>query len=115
MKVKFFQFEGDFDKDDAKIVIPIVLLILSLTFTKFNKEASILIGASYYIIYFFSAYWLTTLKGLLIKARLRCPKCKSRKIILQGYQGYHSDEQHAHYLCTSCKTTSILTEGGLTC
>ncbi len=115
MKIKFLQFEGDFDKDDAKIVIPTALLILSLTFTSFNKEASILIGVFYYILYFFAGGWLAATKDMLIKIKFRCPKCKSRKILLQGYQGWHSDEQHAYYICTSCRTTSILTEGGLTC
>jgi hypothetical protein len=29
-------------------------------------------------------------------------------MILQGYQGYHSDEQYAFHLCNRCKETSVL-------
>jgi hypothetical protein len=44
---------------------------------------------------------------------MRCPHYKNRKIILQGYQGYKSDEQYLYYFCDACETTSILTGGGL--
>ncbi|HXW70323.1 MAG TPA: hypothetical protein VEK34_02590 [Methylocella sp.] len=113
MKIKFWHLEYDFDKDDAKIVIPIVLLLIAVTTTSISP--AILIGAS--VIYFFSYFFVEDLIkkiiGAIPKAPLKCPKCKNRKIVLQGYQGYKSDEQYPYYLCTHCDTTSILTEGGL--
>ena len=53
------------------------------------------------------------IRARITKAKMRCPKCKNRKIILQGYQSYKSDEQYPYYFCDNCKTTSILTDGGL--
>lgn len=44
---------------------------------------------------------------------MRCPECKNEKIILQGYQSYKGDEHYPYYFWDSCKTTSILTDGGL--
>ena len=47
------------------------------------------------------------------RVKMRCPKCGNRRIYLQGYQGHNSDEQHPHFYCDNCKTTSILTDGEL--
>ncbi len=110
MKIKIWQFEYDFDKDDAKIVMPFALVALAIAFSKKNSIIFISLGSIYYLVYFFS----NKLSDLIKKIKFRCPKCKSRKLILQGYQTHHSDELHAFYLCTDCKTTSIQTEGGLT-
>ena len=38
MKLKFWQFEYEFDKDDAAIVVPLILVILCLAYTKIQKE-----------------------------------------------------------------------------
>jgi hypothetical protein len=38
MKIKLWQFEYDFDQKDAQIVLPVLLLVLGLVFTSFNKE-----------------------------------------------------------------------------
>jgi hypothetical protein len=38
MKIKFLQAEYDFDKDDAKIVVPLLLLMLALTFSRLNRS-----------------------------------------------------------------------------
>ena len=56
---------------------------------------------------------MSLVKGYIAKLKMRCPHCKNRKIILQGYQEYKSDEHYPYYFCDNCKTTSILTEGGL--
>ena len=67
----------------------------------------------YYLLYSFLRDTIEIIKGYIIKMKMRCPNCKNRKIFLQGYQGYKSDEQHAYYYCDDCKTISILTDGGL--
>jgi len=117
MKIKFWQFECDFNKDDSKIAIPVVLLALSLNFTKFNAENLIVIAVVYYFFYFLLEKIVNFFKDLwnflISKRKHKCPKCKSNKIILQGYSTYKSDEHHAFYLCTKCEATSLLTEGGL--
>ena len=113
MKIKFWQFEYDFDRDDAKIVVPVVLLLIAISVTSLNPLWLLGSAAIYYLTYFFSTDAVEALRANLAKAKMRCPKCKNRKIFLQGYQGYKSDEQHAFYFCDDCKTTSILTDGGL--
>jgi len=39
MKMELLQWKFEFDKDDAKIVIPVLLLLLALTLTPLNKVA----------------------------------------------------------------------------
>ncbi len=113
MKLKIWQFEYDFDRDDAKIVVPIILVLVAVSTT--NLPAALLVGlaAGYYLLYFFLKDAVAAIKSSIGKLKMRCPKCGNRKIILQGYQGYKSDEQYPYYLCDSCKTTSVLTDGGL--
>ena len=113
MKIKFWQFEYDFDRDDAKIVVPIILLLVAAWFTNLNPILLVGLAAAYYLLYFFMADAILAIGGRITKMRLRCPACKNRKIILQGYQSYKSDEMYPYYYCDSCKTTSILTDGGL--
>ena len=113
MKIKFWHFEYDFDRDDAKIVIPIALLILAISTTNFSPVWLLAAATVYYLLYFFSPNAIAFVRAHIAKRKMRCPHCKSRKIFLQGYQGYKSDEQHAYYYCDSCETTSILTDGGL--
>lgn len=112
MKIKLWQFEYDFDKDDARIVVPLILLLLGLGFTKLNKTTLWVGGAAYYLLYFFLRPCLLNLGELLSRLRawwsFRCPWCKSREVILQGYQGYHSDEQYAFHRCNKCRQTSVL-------
>lgn len=113
MKIKFWQFEYDFDKDDAKIVVPLILLLVAISFTGLNREMLLVLSVIYYLLYFFLKKMLETLQVHFVKLMLRCPKCKSRKVLLQGYQTYKSDECHAYYYCTTCEVSSIMTEGGL--
>ena len=112
MKIKLWQFEYDFDKEDAKIVVPLVLLPLGLAFTQLKKEALWIGAVAYYLLYFFIKPCFLGLKGLVAGIRtwlfFRCPYCKSREVVLQGYQGYHSDECYAFYLCNQCRETSVL-------
>jgi len=113
MKIKLWQFEYDFDKEDAKIVIPVLLLALGLAFTPLNKSALWSGFVVYYLLYFFLMPFLIALQDhLFIPVRhwlfFRCPYCKSRDVFLQGYEGYHSDELYAWHLCNHCGETLIL-------
>lgn len=117
MKIKLWQFEYDFDNDDAKIVIPLILLLLGLMFTQLNKRAIWGGAVAYYLLFFFLRHILLTLKAGFTRLRewllFRCPYCKSREVILQGYQGYHADEQYAFHLCNSCHNTCVLVNNRL--
>lgn len=113
MKLKIWQFEYDFDRDDAKIVIPIILLLAAISVTTLNPIFLLAATAAYYLLYFFMMDAVAAVKGYVTKLKMRCPKCKNRKIILQGYETYKSDEYYAYYFCDECGTTSILTDGGL--
>ncbi|MEO6840950.1 MAG: hypothetical protein ABI192_09295 [Bradyrhizobium sp.] len=113
MKIKLWEFEYDFDRDDAKIVVPIALLVIAITTTRINPLWFLAAITAYYLLYFFSEPTLDAVRAYIAKRRMRCPHCKNRKIILQGYQGYKSDEHYPYYFCDSCNATSILTGGGL--
>jgi hypothetical protein len=112
MKIKLWQFEYDFDKEDAKIVVPLILLLLALTLTQLRKDALLGGVSAYYLLYFFLPPCVLAIKNLFAWMRhwlfFRCPYCKSRHVILQGYQGYKSDEQYAYHICNRCGQTSVL-------
>src|SRR6266496_179296 len=112
MKIKLWQWEYDFDKEDAKIVVPLILLVLGLTLTQLRKDWLLGGVAAYYLLYFFVPPCIAALKKLFASVRhwfaFRCPYCKSRDVFLQGYQGYHSDEQYGIYRCNGCHETSVL-------
>ncbi len=103
MNIEFWKIKCDFDKQDAKIVIPIILLLIALIFSKLNKEILILTVVTYYFMYFFYGQYFTKMRGLYFNLiKHKCPSCKSRKIYLQGYQGYKSDEHYPYYRCIAC-------------
>jgi hypothetical protein len=84
MKIKLLQFEYDFDKEDAKIVVPVLLLTLGLAFTPL-KKAMLWSGAvTYYALYFFLKPFVSALNDLWLKFHFRCPHCKSRDVFEQG-------------------------------
>lgn len=113
MKIKLWQFEYDFDRDDAKIVVPVILLLVAIATTSLNPLWLLGLTAAYYLLYFFLLDTVEAIKFYFAKKKMRCPKCGNRKIFLQGYQEYKSDAHHPFYFCDSCQTTSILTDGGL--
>ena len=113
MKIKFWQFEYDFDRDDAKVIVPMILLLAAISATSLNPLWLLGSATIYYLLYFFLMDAVEVIKAYVERRKMRCPKCRNRKIFLQGYQGYRSDEHHAYYFCDSCKTTSILTDGGM--
>lgn len=110
MKLKFWQGEFEFDRDDAVIVIPLILLLLS--FATPLPKLWLLVGfAVYYAVLFFGGKLFAPVMKLFKWTHIlwfyRCPYCKSREIFLQGYQGYHSDEQYGYWFCNNCGETSI--------
>jgi hypothetical protein len=107
MKIELWQFKYDFDKEDAQIVIPVLLLALALAFTPLNKVALWSGAVGYYALYFFLKLGLVVLNDLHLKFHFRCPHCKSRDVIEQGYQNYHSDVPYKWHLCNHCGETSI--------
>lgn len=112
MKFKLWHWEYEFDRGDAEVVFPLILLILGLTLTPLNKIWLWGGTVGYYLLYFFVKRFFVGLKKLVVEFQhwrsFRCPYCRSRDIFLQGYQGYHSDEQYAIHLCNDCKETSVL-------
>jgi hypothetical protein len=36
MKLKFWQFEYEFDRDDAKVIVPIILLLMAISTTSLS-------------------------------------------------------------------------------
>lgn len=117
MKIKLWQWEYDFDKEDAKIVVPLILLVFGLTLTPLRKDALVGGAAAYYLLYFFLPPCFHVLKKLFAEIHhwlvLRCPYCKSHEIVLQGYQEFNSDELYAYHFCNRCQQTSILVNGKL--
>jgi DNA-directed RNA polymerase subunit M/transcription elongation factor TFIIS len=111
MKIKVWQLEYDFDKEDAKIVVPLILLVFGLSLTPLRKDWLIGGAAAYYLLYFFLSPIFVAVKQLQVRARhwfrFRCPYCKSREIILQGMQEFHGDIPYDHYFCNRCRETSV--------
>src|ERR1019366_222317 len=109
MKLKFWQTEFEFNKEDAEIVIPFILLLLAVSLTPLPKHWLLAAGAVYYLLFFFLQKCALLLKRFVehlhFKWRFKCPYCKSREVIMQGYQGYHSDELYVYYLCNQCRET----------
>lgn len=117
MKIKVWKWELDFDRSDAEIAVPLLLLSLGLAFTGLNKTWLWIGAAAYYLLYFFLKPCVLGVKKFVENFYrwwiFKCPYCKSREVILQGYQGYHSDEQYAFHLCNRCRNTSVLVNGKL--
>jgi hypothetical protein len=63
MKIKLWQLEYDFNKEDAEIVVPLILLLLGLVYTELKRE--VLWGGAvvFYLSYFFLKQFLLALKG----------------------------------------------------
>jgi len=112
MKIKFGQWgEYDFDKDDAMIVVPLILLLLCLTLTPLRREFLIGGAAAYYFLYFFLPPTFLAINKLFARLHhwrtFRCPYCKSHELILQGMQEFHGDIPYDWYFCHRCRETSV--------
>jgi len=112
MKIKVWQFEYDFDKADAEIVIPFALVVVGLAFTPLNKTAIWVGGVVYYALFFFLTRLVGLGKALRHRLIFRCPHCKSHDVFEQGYQEYHGDIPYMWHLCNHCGETSILMNDG---
>jgi hypothetical protein len=51
MKLKVWKFEYEFDRDDAKIVVPIILLIVAISTTSLPAVLLIGLAVGYYLLY----------------------------------------------------------------
>jgi hypothetical protein len=112
MKIKFGQWgEYDFDKDDARIVVPLILLLLCLTLTPLRREFLIGGAAACYFLYFFLPPTFLAINKLFARLHhwrtFRCPYCKSHELILQGMQEFHGDIPYDWYFCHRCRETSV--------
>jgi hypothetical protein len=103
--------EFDFDKDDAKIAVPLILLAPALAFTQIRKEWLLGGAAAYYFLYFFLPPCFAAIQKLLNKIHhwrtFRCPYCKSHELIMQGMQEFHGDIPYDWYFCHKCRMTSV--------
>jgi DNA-directed RNA polymerase subunit RPC12/RpoP len=113
MKIKFPKFEFEFGKEDAEIVVPLVLLGVSFFAIPNYRGILFVITTIYFLILLLCKIVTPQIKLLILKRRLKCPVCKSRLIILEGLRPYNSGVEHEVYKCTECQKYSIMTEGGL--
>jgi hypothetical protein len=112
MKIKIGSWaDYDFDKEDAKIAVPLILLLLGLTLTPLKKEWLLAGVTIYYALYFFLPPCFAAIKKLFAQIdhwrRFRCPYCKSHELILQGMQEFHGDIPYDHYFCHRCRETCV--------
>jgi hypothetical protein len=116
MKFKLWQWEYEFDREDAEIVVPLVLVVFGLAFTQLKKEWLLGGAAVYYLLYFFVPRLVRGVVNVFSKFRqwrnFRCPYCKSHNVFEQGYQEYHGDIPYMWHLCNHCGETSVLLNTG---
>jgi DNA-directed RNA polymerase subunit RPC12/RpoP len=117
MKLKFWQWELEFDKDDAKIVIPLILLLLGVTITPLPKHWLLAGFAAYYAIFFFLHKLIEPLKAWLKRLHnkrvYRCPHCMSRYTVMLGMQEYLGDIPYDWYRCNDCGEDSVFVDDRL--
>src|SRR5688572_24333305 len=70
MKLKLWQFEYEFDRDDAKIVVPLVLLAVAVAFTKLDPILCVAAGVVYYALYFFGPNVVASAKAWVEKRKV---------------------------------------------
>lgn len=112
MKLKFLQGEFEFDRDDAVIVIPIILLLLSFA-TPLPKVWLLAGFAAFYAIFFFSGKLVESIKKWFVQRSYRCPFCKGRHTIVLGMAEYIGDCPYYFYKCNDCGRESIDLNGTL--
>src|SRR5580693_5060137 len=68
MKIKIGSWvDYDFDKEDAKIAVPLILLLLGLTLTPLRKEWLLAGVTAYYVLYFFLFPCFAAIKKLFAR------------------------------------------------
>lgn len=89
MKFRFLQAKVEFDREDAKIAVPLVLLALAMVFTPILKMWLLVGAGAYYLLLLFLLEPLKKLTQLLFNKRFsRCPHCKGSHTVLLGLQEY---------------------------
>jgi len=112
MKLKFWQGEFEFDRDDAVIVIPVILLLLS--FATPLPKVWLLVGfAVYYGILFFAGKLVQPIKKWFEMRGYRCPQCRSPHMIVLGLNDYLGDAPYYFYKCNDCGEEAIEVQGKL--
>jgi DNA-directed RNA polymerase subunit RPC12/RpoP len=112
MKLKFWLGEFEFDRDDAVIVTPLILLLLS--FATPLPKLWLLVGfAVYYAVLFFVGKLFEPMKKWFVKRSYRCSYCKSRHTIVLGLNDYLGDCPYYFYKCNDCGQESIDVDGTL--
>lgn len=107
MKFKFLQTEFEFDRDDAKIAVPLVLLALGLAFAPVPKTWLLAGAGVYYLLLFFLPIVVVPLKKWVALRKCRCPFCRSTHTVLLGSQEYLGDIPHYWYRCNDCGEDSV--------
>jgi hypothetical protein len=115
MKIKLWKGEYEFDKGDAEIVVPLVLVLLGLAFTPLNRIWLLTGAATYYLLYFFLKPSVLGLKEMIVDVHhwwiFRCPYCRSQEMVEQGLQEYKGDVPFYFHICNQCHETSVLMKG----
>lgn len=112
MKLKFWQGEFEFDRDDAVIVVPIILLLLS--FATPLPSVWLLVGfGTYYAVLFFAGKLVQPLKKWFEMRGYRCPYCKSPYTVVLGLNDYLGECPYYFYKCNDCGQESIEMHGSL--
>jgi hypothetical protein len=106
--------EFEFDKDDAKIAVPLVLLLVALTVTPLPKVWLLAGFSAYYVVLFFVTEplkkWLERLHRL---RAYRCPFCKSLHTVELGLQQYLGDVPYYWFRCNDCGDESVCVDNRL--
>ena len=79
MKIKFWNFEYDFDRDDAKVVVPILLMVIAISVSSVNPLWWLTAAAAYYVLYFFSGSAVEAIRGYIAKRKMRMPTMQKPK------------------------------------
>jgi hypothetical protein len=103
MKFKFGQIgETEFDREDAKIAIPLILLLLDMAVATFSKGRIFVTPIVYYLWLFFGREWIhRIMKKFTVWRHYRCPRCKSHETLFLGLKDYCGN-RYTWYECNSC-------------
>lgn len=114
MKFKFGQFsEFEFDKDDAKIAVPLVLLLVAVAVTPLPKVWLLAGFGVYYAVLFFARLITEPLQQWRKMRGFRCPYCKSLHTVELGLQEYLGDVPHYWFRCNECGKESVSVDNKL--
>lgn len=129
MKFSFGSAIFTFDRDDAKIAIPIILIIIAILFLQEKIGLILALISLYYLLYFYAQTAIQIIKSLYQKNRFRCQLCKSRHLAQTGQfpiglewsesEGWNTPNSidthifYPHYKCMKCNTEHVMVEGGL--